>query len=391
MTVLLVGNVLIVVALLLSSSPTATGFQWGGLRRKAAPGGSVNIPREPVAKVDARPVLTVRDPVHGGCIHLVGVSHGSATSANLVKDVMSTVQPAAVVLELCDDRFFSISLDSKIRPRGNATLTKAFDDRMKYLENKQRSSSSSSVKLGPLLQLESTVKFISSQGVVGGVFVLLGLFVSNLQRLTRSETGGDEFVTAMMEAERLNIPVRLGDAPQNDTLRSIRGVLSKETFEPAKVAQGALFLAFSAFGVAAEKSNQRLAQSIPAPLLRASQWLSIPETYTKNTSMLQSLMPLFLTLLLTTTLTYFPFGSLWGVDGGANAVADVGAAAAAAAGSSNGGGGMNAARWLLAAVTSDPPPEVEAALSTVMDALSILLLIRMAKVRFTLTFAPARV
>lgn len=46
----------------------------------------------------------------------------------------------------------------------------------------------------------------------------------------------------MIEAEKYNIPVRLGDAPQNDTLRSIKGIVSPEIFNPKRVAEGALFL-----------------------------------------------------------------------------------------------------------------------------------------------------
>ena len=43
----------------------------------------------------------------------------------------------------------------------------------------------------------------------------------------------------MIEAERLNIPIRLGDAPQNDTLNSIKKVMSRAVFEPEQVLQGA--------------------------------------------------------------------------------------------------------------------------------------------------------
>lgn len=54
--------------------------------------------------------------------------------------------------------------------------------------------------------------------------------------------GGDEFVTAMLEAEKLDIPVRLGDAPQNDTLNSIKGIISVDVFNPSQVVEGAGFL-----------------------------------------------------------------------------------------------------------------------------------------------------
>ena len=43
----------------------------------------------------------------------------------------------------------------------------------------------------------------------------------------------------MIEAERLNIPIRLGDAPQNDTLNSIKKVMSRAVFDPEQIFQGA--------------------------------------------------------------------------------------------------------------------------------------------------------
>jgi hypothetical protein len=313
------------------------------------------------------PVLTVVDPLTGNNIHLVGVSHGSAVSAQLVNDVIDDINPAAVVLELCDDRFWSISLDSKVRPRGNATLAEAFDNKIALLESKQQQQKETTFNANfPIVgAFSQTLKFASGQGLVGGMFVLLGLFVSNLQRMVRSNTGGDEFVTAMLAAERLDIPVRLGDAPQNDTLDSIRhGVISKEAFSPSCIRQGALFLAFSAFGIAAEKSNQRLASVIPDSALKSSEWVSIPGTYAENASMLKSLMPLFATLLLTTTISYFPY-EIFGA-------ADIPAAGDAAT--------ATAANSLLALFTYQPPPEVEYTVSSIFDVLSALILIRMTKV-----------
>ena len=46
----------------------------------------------------------------------------------------------------------------------------------------------------------------------------------------------------MIEAEKLNIPVRLGDAPQNDTLNNIKGIISKDVFDPRRIFEGSLFL-----------------------------------------------------------------------------------------------------------------------------------------------------
>ena len=46
----------------------------------------------------------------------------------------------------------------------------------------------------------------------------------------------------MIEAEKLDIPVILGDAPQNDTLRNIKSIVSVDIFNPKKIIEGTLFL-----------------------------------------------------------------------------------------------------------------------------------------------------
>ena len=347
------------------------GFQFGGVWKKDPPS-LKKIVATPIVKTNQNPVLTVCDPIHGNRIHLVGVSHGSATSANLVKETINEVKPAVVVLELCDDRFWSISLDAKIRPRGNETFAKSFDEKLALIESRQQTARLASANFGLLAvfsQLTNTFRFASGQGFVGGMFVLLGLMVGNLQRITRSlgsDAEGDEFTTAMMESEKLNIPIRLGDASQNDTLSSIRGVLSRETFIPAQIGQGALFLAFSALGMGAAASNKRLAQVIPTSILSESQWVSIPKAYAEHRSMLKSLMPLFVALFVTTTITYFPFADVLvtgnlDLDGSNEMPTTV-------IGS------------LLALVSSDPPPEVEMFVSSMVDLFSVLILIRLAKV-----------
>lgn len=149
---------------------------------------------EPVIKSIKRPLLTVIDPLTRSRIHLVGVSHGSASSAALVKEVFAEVNPAAVILELCDDRFWSISLDAKIRPRGNETLAVAFDNKLELIENweikKKASLSTSNFGMFAIFsQISNIFKFASGQGLIGGTFVLLGLFVASLQKLTRQNTG----------------------------------------------------------------------------------------------------------------------------------------------------------------------------------------------------------
>ena len=137
--------------------------------------------------------LTLTLPTTKSRIHLVGVSHGSASSAELVKEVFSEIpNAAAVVLELCDDRFWSISLDAKIRPRGNETLAGAYDAKLISIANHESKKAAAKTNTGVVAvynQISNTIRFASGQGLIGGTFVLLGLFVSNLQRMTRSSTG----------------------------------------------------------------------------------------------------------------------------------------------------------------------------------------------------------
>ena len=101
----------------------------------------------------------------------------------------------------------------------------------------------------------------------------------------------DEFVTALREAETLDIPVVLGDASQNDTLNSIQTVISSEMFDPWVASRGAMFLAFSALGVYAKESYEALSATIDSEVLRRSEWVSIPQTYTRSKPMLKTLGP----------------------------------------------------------------------------------------------------
>lgn len=143
----------------------------------------------PVVKSLKRPVLTVTEPLTKSRIHLVGVCHGSASSANLVKEIFAEVNPAAVVLELCDDRFFSISLEAKIRPRGNETMMKIFDDELDVIKKEELVTQSQNGVVSGMVQVNNILGFVGQQGFVGGSIVLLSLFVNNLQRLFRFNTG----------------------------------------------------------------------------------------------------------------------------------------------------------------------------------------------------------
>ena len=201
----------------------------------------------PITKVDKNPVLIVSDPNSNCKVHLVGVSHGSLASSELVRDTILKNNPKAIVVELCEDRFLSVSLDTLIKPRNDEEMIKFYESKVEKAIN---------LKKQPFIkQINAIFRFITSQGLIGGIFVFIGLFARMLQSLNRYDSNnfskghGDEFVTSMILAEQLNIPIKLGDASQNDTLASIRNVLSWDTFTPNLIIEGTILLCFSAFGI----------------------------------------------------------------------------------------------------------------------------------------------
>ena len=277
---------------------------------------------------------------------MVGVAHGSSASATLVEEVISTIRPSNVVVELCVERFLSISLESRIRPRGNETMALWFDKKVALLETESK-----------LKRWVNMVNFVRAQGAVAGLFVLMGLSVTALQKAARlgtAEKRSDEFVTAMKVAERLSIPLSLGDAPQTETLNAVRrGVFSRDLVEPQRVVEGAQLLLFSVLGSEPYKSYARLGDVCGREILEESEWLSIPKAYLdpRNRKMLQGLAPIFAIFVLTAILgAALPY---------ADALADPAVAP------------------LL--TTSPIPESVEQAVNVVVDLFSILLLVRLTK------------
>jgi hypothetical protein len=135
----------------------------------------------------------------------------------------------------------------------------------------------------------------------------MGLFVGNIQRLTTASSG-DEFVTAMKEAEIRNIPIRLGDAPQNSTVSSIKKVVSLKTLSPPEVVKGAKNLAFASLGVVPEEADQVIgSKTFDVEDLRKNNWINIPQTYLNNLPLVKSILPLIGIYFLTNALAVVPF------------------------------------------------------------------------------------
>ena len=298
-------------------------------------------------------------------MHLVGVAHGSSASATLVEEVISTIRPSNVVVELCVERFLSISLESRIRPRGNETMALWFDKKVALLETESK-----------LKRWVNMVNFVRAQGAVAGLFVLMGLSVTALQKAARlgtAEKRSDEFVTAMKVAERLSIPLSLGDAPQTETLNAVRrGVFSRDLVEPQSVVEGAQLLLFSVLGSEPYKSYARLGDVCGREILEESEWLSIPKAYLdpRNRKMLQGLAPIFAIFVLTTILgAALPY---------ADALADPAVAPLLTTSPIPlPTSGLGSA--VLSILTSPIPESVEQAVNVVVDLFSILLLVRLTK------------
>jgi pheromone shutdown protein TraB len=151
--------------------------------------------------------LTFVDPQTKCKILLVGVTHGSEVSAQLAKETIEKYKPSALVLELCQDRYLSMCVESKIPPIGNQTLSNLYKMQLQRYEDR-RQKRSTATKIGdPFQNVLGTFRFAIGQGIVGGYVVIMGTFLSSLQRLF-SKNNGDEFIAAMKTSQELKIPIR---------------------------------------------------------------------------------------------------------------------------------------------------------------------------------------
>jgi hypothetical protein len=258
----------------------------------------MRIDYDNVRTMGHEPVLTIRDPITSNIVHIIGVSHGSPISAALVKDVILKVKPSVVVLELCDERYMALSLESKIRPRGNVTWEAFYDKKLAVMEQTKANQTHKNTIL-------SYAKFIKNQGPLVGSFISMGLLVSGLQKMFKDIP--DEFTTAMKVSEELDVPIRLGDAPQTETLNNIKRLVTSETFNPFIVWRDARSLLFSAFGIPAEDLYPR---SELNSVIEKKEWISIPDVYIKKKSMAYSLVPLFAIMLISFGLSVLPGNSI---------------------------------------------------------------------------------
>jgi len=363
--------------ILIWSPKIASGFNFGfGFERVLRPKSRLEN-QLPAIKTPKKPIITVVDPESQTKISLVGVSHGSEPSATLVAETIQDIKPAAIVLELCEDRFITISLDSQIKPRNNRTLTLEYEKKRQLLIEKNilspdPPSSVGASSISYWKRTIATLKFAAKQDPIGSVFVCIGLLVSTLQRFSRTATEGDEFVTAMRYAEKYDIPIILGDANQNDTVKSIENVVSSDTINPKSFLTALNSFIFTAFGIDVPYGRPTTGSQaqLRSDILRDSQWISIPGTYAESTSMLKSLFPILLISLIP---------ALADAAGGGTQLVD----AIYGISGQEGAGGIELSPNHIVNYgfgELNVPDTLFAQLSSIVDTLSFFILIRMAKI-----------
>lgn len=241
-------------------------------------------------------MLKVREPKNNCNVYLVGVTHGNPSSAALVEEIVSdkSLKPSVVVLELCEDRYMSYSLQTKIRPWWNEVLGEDYDKRLARIEEIQKGKSKGARVVSSLI---GDFNFIRKQGLLVGSFMSFGILVAIMQMISKSTKSRheDEFGTAIQVCHEMDIPMRLGDAPQLETLNSIKKVVSFDTLNPKHIMSDAKSFAFAAFGITFDslpwvKSSR---YQLVKKQLDVANWINVPNVYLQNKVMFNSLMPLF--------------------------------------------------------------------------------------------------
>jgi hypothetical protein len=173
-------------------------------------------------------------------------------------------------------------------------------DKVKLSDSNQKSNNAIQRIMSDMIKIGIYVK---SQGVIGGFFLIVGLFFSSFQRINQT---ADEFATAMIEAGERGIPLRMGDAAQNDTMNSMKKILDIDTFNPERIYKDSLMFLFSMLGVFPKLSGDpNINSKIPDATLKSSEWLNIPQAYGDDISMIKSLWPLIFLNLLSAGLDYY--------------------------------------------------------------------------------------
>lgn len=214
------------------------------------------------------PVLSLTLPKRNVRVHIVGCIHGSPTSSSYVKNVIETVNPSSIVLELCDKRYKSL-LEDKI-----------------LIENNEEANHE---------------KEITSIGSVGLLVYCLSI-LTYAQRPLKIIPGA-EFLTAMREAESRNIPIELGDEAVENIIASLKGIGNIKLFlqKPSTILTTIKSMAFSITG------NYRYISS--NNFMANASWLNILPAFFRETNLVRDtfilMSPSFIPLALVSTIANY--------------------------------------------------------------------------------------
>ena len=165
------------------------------------------------------PVISLTLPKKKVRVHIVGCIHSSSTAVTNVKNVINSVasNPKAVVLELCSRRYKSLQDDKKM------------------LESNQ----------GDQINHEKEINNIDKVG-----FLVYCLSVLTYAQRPLKIVPGAEFLAAMSEAERRNIPIEMGDEEVEKIIQNLKSVGNIKGFiaNPIDILKTIQTMAFSITG-----------------------------------------------------------------------------------------------------------------------------------------------
>eukprot|EP01132_Coremiostelium_polycephalum_P001440 gene1440-1815_t len=160
-----------------------------------------------LSKGNEDPIIYHRDPYSNKDYFIVGTSHISKGSAELVKKLIRDVQPDHVVVELCQARFNKL---------------KAENDVVNLQVHQQSSNNNNKSFIMELFQMMSTGQLNPANIVKKlmerfyNAFRLMGIIP------------GLEFKWAIKEAELIGSKIVLGDLPVDQTMKSLGSTLTSE-------------------------------------------------------------------------------------------------------------------------------------------------------------------
>jgi len=195
------------------------------------------------------PVIRFTVQKYNTRVHIVGCIHGSPTSSSYVEKVMNEVNPNAVIVELCEKRYKSLKEDKEI------------------IDNNQI------IETNP----EKEILSINNVG-----FLVYCLSILTYSQRTLKIIPGGEFITAMREAEKRNIPILMGDEEVEKIISSLKNVGNIKSFisNPFSIIETIKSMTFSITG------NHQFVE-FGKNDIKNSQWLNILPAFLREKNLVR--------------------------------------------------------------------------------------------------------